>query len=127
MGGSSSVPSKSGSKESRPTLAPPDSEDHVVPADSSGRTLHLGSTTSLPAVDPTVRTQTVTMHTKSGEVLTIEDQIHMYAPNYLLPHPLVSPVVSYLGGLPPLLVIASDREVLRDEIIYMRVYLILSN
>ena len=43
----------------------------------------------------------------------------MYAPNYLLDPPLVSPVVSYLGGLPPLLVIASDKEVLRDEIIYL--------
>jgi acetyl esterase/lipase len=35
-----------------------------------------------------------------------------------LKHPLVSPALSYLGGLPPLLFIAGDREVLRDEIIY---------
>lgn len=33
--------------------------------------------------------------------------------------PLVSPVLGYLGGLPPLLVIASDAEVLRDEIVYV--------
>ena len=52
-------------------------------------------------------------------MLKVEEQIHMYAPNYLLDHPLVSPVMSYLGGLPPLLVIAGDGEVLRDEIMYM--------
>ena len=59
------------------------------------------------------------MVTQKGEELSIDAQVHMYAPNYLLTHPLVSPVVSYLGGLPPLLVIASDKEVLRDEIIYL--------
>ena len=42
----------------------------------------------------------------------------MYAPNNLLVPPLVSPALSYLGGLPPILVIVSDGEVLRDEIIY---------
>ena len=59
------------------------------------------------------------MTTAAGEELAIDDQIHMYAPNYLLMHPLVSPVAGYLGGLPPLLVIASDREVLRDEVVYL--------
>ncbi|OCH89858.1 alpha/beta-hydrolase [Obba rivulosa] len=118
MSSSTSASPKSAGKDA-PTPTALCTDDHVVPADSSGRTLHLGSTASLPAVDPTVRDQAITLRTKDGEVLTIEDQIHMYAPNYLLNHPLVSPVVSYLGGLPPLLVIASDREVLRDEIIYM--------
>lgn len=33
--------------------------------------------------------------------------------------PLVSPAMGYLGGLPPLLIIASDAEVLRDEIVYV--------
>jgi acetyl esterase/lipase len=50
-------------------------------------------------------------------------QIQLYTTNGLLKHPLVSPVLAYLGGLPPLLVIASDREVLRDEILYMSVLL----
>jgi acetyl esterase/lipase len=36
-------------------------------------------------------------------------------------HPLVSPALGYLGGLPPLFVVASDKEVLRDEIIFMSV------
>ncbi len=35
---------------------------------------------------------------------------------------LVSPALSYLGGLPPLLFIVSDKEVLRDEILYTCVW-----
>jgi acetyl esterase/lipase len=35
--------------------------------------------------------------------------------------PFVSPAMGYLGGLPPLLIIASDAEVLRDEIVYVYV------
>ncbi|KAF8648507.1 hypothetical protein AX16_006213 [Volvariella volvacea WC 439] len=49
----------------------------------------------------------------------IENQVQLYAPNSLLIHPLVSGVYSYLGGLPPLLIIAGDKEVLRDEILYL--------
>jgi hypothetical protein len=52
------------------------------------------------------------------EPLVMESQIQFYAPNNLLPHPLISPCRAYLGGLPPLFFIASDHEVLRDEIIY---------
>ncbi|CDO75842.1 hypothetical protein BN946_scf184346.g3 [Trametes cinnabarina] len=88
-----------------------------VPEDT-GRTLHLGSAASLPLPTEGVRSQRVSLTTAQGEKLEIDGQIHMYAPNYLLDHPLVSPVVSYLGGLPPLLVIASEKEVIRDEIIY---------
>ncbi len=55
---------------------------------------------------------------ESGEVLKIEWQMHPYAQNSLLRHPLISPVMSYLGGLPPLLIIASGKEVLCDEIVY---------
>ncbi|KAJ6593444.1 hypothetical protein B0H19DRAFT_1090334 [Mycena capillaripes] len=54
----------------------------------------------------------------SGEELRIDRQIHLYAQNSLIVHPLISGALSYLGGLPPLLIIASDKEVLRDEIIY---------
>ncbi|KAK0462404.1 Alpha/Beta hydrolase protein [Desarmillaria tabescens] len=56
--------------------------------------------------------------TDSGEILKIEWQMHPYAQNSLLRHPLISPVLSYLGGLPPLLIIASGKEVLCDEIVY---------
>ncbi|KAI0645263.1 alpha/beta-hydrolase [Trametes meyenii] len=85
----------------------------------AGRTLHLGTSASLPLPLDGVRNQRVSLTTPQGETLSVDGQVHMYAPNYLLVHPLVSPVGSYLGGLPPMLVIASDKEVLRDEIIYL--------
>lgn len=56
----------------------------------------------------------------SGRVYTVPRQIQLYATNAQLLHPLVSPVLSgSLGGLPPLLVIVGNDEVLRDEIIYL--------
>lgn len=70
--------------------------------------------------------QTIRMKGMGGSPLEITRQIQLYTTNALLKHPLVSPVLAYLGGLPPLFVIASDREVLRDEIIYTLVYLIAS-
>jgi hypothetical protein len=53
-----------------------------------------------------------------GEKIAIDTQIQLYATNAQLNHPWVSPALGYLGGLPPLLIIAGDNEVLRDEIIY---------
>ena len=76
----------------------------------------VASTASLPVfldADQSFSSQTAT-----GETIKVTQQIQLYAPNGLLKHPLVSPAHSYLGGLPPLLFIAGDREVLRDEIIY---------
>lgn len=68
--------------------------------------------------------QTLGVKGQNGDHLTITRQIQLYTTNTLLKHPLVSPVLAYLGGLPPLFVIASDREVLRDEIIYTSVNLL---
>ncbi|EED85396.1 candidate lipase/esterase from carbohydrate esterase family CE10 [Postia placenta Mad-698-R] len=99
--------------------APPSGVEHQFVVGPTGQTLHLGSTASLPTPSNVIRDQTITLRTASEEVMKIDRQIQMYAPNYLLTHPLVSSAVSYLGGLPPLLVIASDKEVLRDEIIYI--------
>ncbi|KAL5532041.1 hypothetical protein ACEPAF_5605 [Sanghuangporus sanghuang] len=79
--------------------------------------LDTGPSAPLPTADDT-KTQTLSVKAESGDMLEVRDQVHMYAPNNLLVHPLVSPAMSYLGGLPPLLIIASDGEVLRDEIIY---------
>ncbi|KAI0253632.1 hypothetical protein BJV78DRAFT_1152772 [Lactifluus subvellereus] len=62
--------------------------------------------------------QSVLLQTAEGKTIEVAQQIQLYAPNGLLKHPLVSPAFSYLGGLPPLLFIAGEREVLRDEIIY---------
>lgn len=80
--------------------------------------LDLGTSASIPKADRT-DTQTLSVVTESGEELVVNDQVHLYTVNNMLTHPLVSPAYAYLGGLPPLLVIASDHEVLRDEIIYM--------
>ncbi|MCJ1375896.1 hypothetical protein MMC20_007134 [Loxospora ochrophaea] len=55
-----------------------------------------------------------------GDLVTIKDQIQMYATNQLIAHPLVSPVLQpSLGGLPPLLIQTGGGEVLRDEQIYL--------
>ncbi|KAG2347393.1 alpha/beta-hydrolase [Suillus weaverae] len=79
--------------------------------------VNVGATAALPSVDKK-EDQAIRLLTNSGELLVIEEQVHMYAQNSLLGHPLVSPALSYLGGLPPLLFIVSDKEVLRDEAIY---------
>jgi acetyl esterase/lipase len=54
-----------------------------------------------------------------GEQVVVDTQIQLYATNAQLCHPWVSPVLGYLGGLPPLYICAGDNEVLRDEIVYM--------
>jgi len=54
----------------------------------------------------------------NGEIVEVREQLQFYTQNSLLCHPLVSPAMAYLGGLPPLMFIAGDKEVLRDEIIY---------
>ncbi|KAF2105758.1 hypothetical protein BDV96DRAFT_655332 [Lophiotrema nucula] len=55
-----------------------------------------------------------------GELITIKDQIQMYAPNHMLLHPLVSPALQpSLGGLPPLLIQVGGGELLRDEQVYL--------
>jgi len=76
------------------------------------------ATTSSGKLDQTLRVKG-----QDGNHLEITHQIQLYTTNPLLKHPLVSPVLAYLGGLPPLFVIASDREALRDEIIYTLVNL----
>jgi acetyl esterase/lipase len=52
------------------------------------------------------------------ENVAINTQIQLYATNAQLCHPWVSPILGYMGGLPPLLIIAGNEEVLRDEIIF---------
>ncbi|KAK7057586.1 Abhydrolase-3 domain-containing protein [Favolaschia claudopus] len=79
----------------------------------SVESLDMGATTPLPR-----DSEIITFTANSGEELRIDRQVHMYTQNSSLTHPLISGALSYLGGLPPLLIIASDKEVLRDEIIY---------
>lgn len=111
---------RSDDKEGGPDRNTPAAQGgHDLHLPDTGRTLHLGSSASLPTIQSGYADQTISCTAKDGETLTIDRQIHLYAPNYLLTHPLISPVVSYLGGLCPLFVIAGDAEVLRDEIIYL--------
>ncbi|KAG5639109.1 hypothetical protein H0H81_006698 [Sphagnurus paluster] len=85
---------------------------------ATGHPVDVGTTAPLPSSATKHYKQTVSLVTRSGETLSTSNQLHLYTQNSLITHPLVSPVMSYLGGLPPLLFIASDKEVLRDEIIY---------
>ncbi|WWD17016.1 hypothetical protein CI109_101452 [Kwoniella shandongensis] len=54
-----------------------------------------------------------------GKQVEVDTQIQIYATNAQLCHPFVSPVLGYMGGLPPLYIECGDAEVLRDEIIYL--------
>lgn len=65
-----------------------------------------------------VTDEMIWLDTVDGKRIEITQQIQLYAMNSVLRHPLVSPCLSYLGGLCPLFFIASDREVLRDEVIF---------
>ncbi|KAK5118051.1 hypothetical protein LTR62_004097 [Meristemomyces frigidus] len=55
-----------------------------------------------------------------GTEIRLKEQLQLYAPNDLLAHPLVSPVLQpTLGGLPPMLIQVGGAELLRDEQIYL--------
>lgn len=87
---------------------------------NNGMPIDIGSTTAVPSFDkkPELKDR-IELKAKSGETLVIDAQVQLYTENSLVAHPLVSSANSYMGGLPPLLFIASDGEVLRDEIIYV--------
>ena len=74
--------------------------------------------TPLPLPEALDPSESIMLRTADGEDIEVAEQVQLYTPNALLKHPLVSPALSYLGDLPPLLFIAGDKEVLRDEIIY---------
>ncbi|KAK4055202.1 hypothetical protein OIV83_000482 [Microbotryomycetes sp. JL201] len=57
-----------------------------------------------------------------GEEVELVDQIQLYATNdqASLVHPFVSPLwAPSLGGLPPTYILAGEKEVLHDEIVYL--------
>jgi hypothetical protein len=113
--------SRSGSSRI-PQAARPIDPDNAVPKTlpSEQGPIDVGPTASMPLQNAD---QAILLHTSDGKNIEITQQVQLYAPNGLLRHPLVSPALSYLGGLPPLLFIAGEREVLRDEIIYTCVLL----
>ncbi|KAL5611770.1 hypothetical protein BROUX41_000655 [Berkeleyomyces rouxiae] len=58
--------------------------------------------------------------TVDGEEVVVKDQVQMYAPNHLLSHPLVSPIMqATLGGLPPVMIVTGGAELLRDEQVFI--------
>ncbi|BFZ65438.1 hypothetical protein YB2330_006607 [Saitoella coloradoensis] len=95
--------------------------DHINPAANhsspSSSAPHSGSTYgSARRAAPSKNTSIIINNT----LIQIRDQIQLYAPNELLAHRLVSPVMQEdLGGLCPTLVIAGGAEMLRDEIIWI--------
>jgi len=86
---------------------------------------HATSTTPPPSLPPSPPSNRRTTPpnlsiTIDGTRISIKDQIQMYAPNHLLSHPLVSPVLQpSLGGLCALLILVGGGEMLRDEQIYL--------
>jgi acetyl esterase/lipase len=105
-------------------VPPPPLPDHKQgqPVDVGTTAPFPTATASAPQETPNLELeahrQTVRLTATNGEELVIQDQIQLYAQNDQLTHPLVSSAMSYLGGLPPLLFIISDKEVLRDEGVY---------
>jgi hypothetical protein len=102
----------------------PRGQDHVdvgatapLPTATAASSPHATST-SIPSSGPGSGPHVVRITAKDGSELSIESQIQLYVPNDLVTHPLVSPALSYLGGLPPMLFIEGDKEVLRDEGIF---------
>ncbi|KAJ4487266.1 hypothetical protein C8J55DRAFT_558336 [Lentinula edodes] len=104
---------------------PPSSGD--VP---NGMPINVGATTPLPLPNSSYdhanpfdisksAHDSIILQAQNGEILSIQQQIQLYTTNALLGHPLVSPALGYLGGLPPLMFVISDKEVLRDEGIYV--------
>lgn len=53
-----------------------------------------------------------------GKTIKIRSQIQLYCTNAQLDHPYVSPALGNLAGLPPMFIMGSSGELLRDEIIY---------
>ena len=72
------------------------------------------STSQLPGVGENLRINL------DGQMIELKEQIQLYAPNDLLSHPLVSPVMQpSLGGLPPMLIQTGGAELLHDEQVYL--------
>ena len=83
---------------------------------------HPGPTTDKRDRRPSMSDPAANRHAISldidGQHITIRSQIQLYCTNDQLSHPYVSPALGNLAGLPPLFIIAGDKEVLRDEIVY---------
>ncbi|KAL1899360.1 hypothetical protein Cpir12675_001476 [Ceratocystis pirilliformis] len=100
-------------------------EEMCKEAGSSAEIENAGSTKEdqiASTNDPSAQTMPpshITIVTEN-EVITVKEQVQMYAPNHLLSHPLVSPIMQpTLGGLPPVMIVTGGAELLRDEQIFI--------
>jgi hypothetical protein len=139
------TPTEAGTATSPPGPVPEDEEttargDTVIPSDESGDEAH--ASTLFPTqekhphhhpgpTDQRSRKESISDPAKEkhmlsleieGQTVNIRSQIQLYCTNDQLSHPYVSPALGNLAGLPPMFVIASDNEVLRDEILYVWVH-----
>lgn len=122
--GDMSMPTSSPVKANYGNIALNASTSHLkVPSGSAPAAAEYGISPSMsaPAINSMDRVDPIDGVTirLGDKTVSIRSQIQLYTTNNLLTHPLVSPVTGYLGGLPPLYILASDKEVLRDEIIYL--------
>ncbi|KAJ9105166.1 hypothetical protein QFC19_003626 [Naganishia cerealis] len=93
------------------STADPADQKHVIRLDIAGKPVTIRSQIQLYATNDQLAR-------KSPAGSRMIQAVNAYT-NFPMTEPLVSPAMGYLGGLPPLLVIASDAEVLRDEIVYV--------
>lgn len=97
-------------------------ESTLFPATKKHPNHHPGPTSDKRDRRPSISDPAANRHAISldidGQQITIRSQIQLYCTNDQLSHPYVSPALGNLAGLPDLFVIAGDKEVLRDEIIY---------
>lgn len=96
------------------SVTPQSRRDHIKPALPEHVAQLLNLANAIPGLGNNLDIE------RDGEVINIGEQIHMYATNELLSHPLVSPVLQpSLGGLPPLYILVGGGEMLHDEQIYL--------
>ncbi|BGP12779.1 hypothetical protein JCM10213_007293 [Rhodosporidiobolus nylandii] len=106
--------------EKLPDNDPKKAEQHRAhgPDDKLGSSQHKGSAED--SAQHKAEVAEVIRVKVDGEEIELKDQIQLYATNEQLVYPFVSPIWQpSLGGLPPLYIMAGDKEVLRDEIVYM--------
>ncbi|KAI0997453.1 hypothetical protein K3495_g10732 [Podosphaera aphanis] len=102
------------------TAWPPPTAQDILAAQKSFQEENPNGVPLIERSNPVTWFSNETTTQLNGKEIKVHDQIHMYASNHLLLHPLVSSVLQpTLGGLPPLLITVGGGEILRDEQIYL--------
>ncbi|KAF8318192.1 alpha/beta-hydrolase [Clavulina sp. PMI_390] len=105
------------------TLWPPPHDDLISPSrerfSSRLRSMLVPHRSRTPTVDHNQVPNPALLHVRAGILTRTQRALTTHRRNHQMDHPLISPALGYLGGLPPLLIIASDKEVLRDEIVFV--------